>query len=122
MSGWPTALYGAMPKRIRPKRSSRDFGSDGWEGVLAANKNREAAILGLPGLYVVNLLILKLLCGNGLLARVLRRWSCGVVAFGRIVAVQVALDDYLLIGQNDALPADIAGLIVIFPNHIRIRG
>ena len=56
-----------------------------------------------------------------LLPRVFRRIVI-VIALYRIVAVQVALDHYLLVGQNDALPADVAGLIVIFPKHILVRG
>ena len=54
------------------------------------------------------------------LARFLR--GIVVVTLRRIVPVQVALNHYLLVGQHDALPANIAGFIVIFPNHIRIRG
>lgn len=59
--------------------------------------------------------------GDRLLARFLRSIVV-VVALRRIVPVQVALNHYLLVGQHDALPADVAGFIVIFPNHIRIRG
>ena len=59
--------------------------------------------------------------GNRLLARFLGGVIV-VVTLRRIVPVQVALNHYLLVGQHDALPADVAGFIVIFPNHIRVRG
>ena len=71
---------------------------------------------------IVKLFNLNRLCRDWLLARFLRRGRGGIVALGRIVPVEVALNHYLLVGQHDALPADIAGLIVIFPNHIRVRG